>query len=128
MPAPGIVSLRATIATPDGRYTFVELGPLKDHAATHFDRALPARLRGGKLVALELVPPRLVDRGADAGRPLAGTLRLGGLDAQAWLGEGGVELRPAGDGVELTYRINLENDARDPCPAGDRLRRRRRCS
>ena len=108
----GIVSLRATIATPDGRYTFVELGPLKDHAVTHFDRALPARLRGGKLVALELVPPRLVDRGADAGRPLAGTLRLGGLDAQAWLGEGGVELRPAGDGVELTYRINLENDAK----------------
>ena len=108
----GIVSLRATIATPDGRYTFVELGPLSDHAPTHFDRALPARLRGGKLVALELVPPRLVDRGADSGRPLAGSLRLGGLAAQAWLGEGGVVLRPAGDGVELTYRINQENDAR----------------
>ena len=50
----GVVSLRATIATPDGRYTFVELGPLADHAPTRFDRALPARLRGGKLVALEL--------------------------------------------------------------------------
>ena len=109
---PGIVSLRATIATTDGRYTFVELGPLEDHAPTHFDRALPARLQGGKLVALELVPPRLVDRGADAGRPLAGSLHLSSLDAQAWLGEGGVELRPSGDGVELHYRINQENDAR----------------
>ncbi len=109
---PGVVAVRATIATPDGRYTFVELGSLADDAPTQFDRTLPARLRGGKLVALELVPPRLVDRGADAGRPLAGTLRLGGLAAQGWLGEGGVVLRPDGDGVELTYRINQQNDAR----------------
>ncbi len=109
---PGVVSLRATIVTPDGRYGFVELGPLDQKAPTHFDRALPARLRGGKLVSIELVPPRLVDRGADAGRPLAGSLTLRGLDAKSWLGEGGIALQPAGDGVTLAYRINQENDAR----------------
>jgi len=109
---PGIVSLRATIATPDGRYTALELGPLHEKVPTQFDRALPARLRGGKLVALDLEPPRLVDRGADAGRPLAGHLRLVGLPAQAWLGEGGIEVRPRVSGVELRFRINLQNDAR----------------
>ena len=80
---------------------------------THFDRALPARLRGGKLVALELVPPRLVDRGADAGRAAgrhaaaraASPRRRGSARAAS-------SLRPAGDGVELTYRINQQNDAR----------------
>ena len=43
---------------------------------------------------LELVPPRLQDRGADAGDALEGTLRLTGLPLGGWVGEGGVRPRP----------------------------------
>jgi hypothetical protein len=109
---PGVLSLRAVVAAPDGSFQFVELGPLRQDGPTRIDRALPARLRGGTLVALELVPPRLVDRGADAGRPLAGTLRLTGLPPQQWLGEGGVETSDAGSAVVLRFRISQQSDAR----------------
>ena len=58
----------------------------RPHAPTRVDRALPRRLRGGTLVALELVPPRLDDRGADAGSrarrppPARGARRRRGVD------------------------------------------------
>ena len=109
---PGIVALRATIVAPDGRYSSLDLGSLAPKAATQFNRPLPARLRGGKLVALDLVPPRLVDRGADAGRPLAGQLRIDGLPATSWLGEGGIVVTPHQNSLDLKYRISLQNDAR----------------
>lgn len=109
---PGIVSLRATIATADGRYRSLELGPLAPRSPTRIDRALPQALQGGTLVALELAPPRLIDRGADAGSPRAGRLRLDGLAAAGWIGEGGVEARPLADGVDLRYRITQQSDAR----------------
>ena len=119
---PGVVSLRATIATPDGRYSFVELGPLSDRAPTHFDRALPARLRGGKLVALELVPPRLVDRGADSGRPLAGSLRLERPRRAGVARRGRGRAAPAaGDGVELTLPDQPAERCPNPRPPGNRL-------
>ena len=113
---PGVVSLVATIATPDGRYSSVDLGPLSADAPTRVDRLLPVRLRGGTLVALGLIPPRLTDRGADAGVSLAGRLRLTGLDASSWIGEGGVVPRPAPGGVELAYRISQQSDARLRAP------------
>ncbi len=113
---PGVVSLVATIATPDGRYSSLDLGPLSADAPTRVDRLLPVRLRGGTLVALGLVPPRLTDRGADAGVSLAGRLRLTGLDASSWIGEGGVVPRPAPGGVELAYRISQQSDARLRAP------------
>jgi ABC-type lipoprotein release transport system permease subunit len=108
---PGVLSLSAIVEGRDGRFAFLELGPLDARKSTRIDRALPARLRGGILLGLQLVPPRLVDRGADAGRPLAGHLLLTGLGAQPWLGVGGVRADPAGGGVELTYRISQQDDA-----------------
>ena len=112
---PGLVSLRATIATADGNYTSLDLGPLRPRSATTIDRKLPQQLRGGTLVALELVPPRLTDRGADSGTALAGRLRLGGLPRGSfgdWIGEGGVEARRLASGIELRYRVTRQNDAR----------------
>ena len=108
---PGVLSIRAIIAGRDGRFSFLELGSLRSGGSTRIDRALPQRLRGGTLLGLQLVPPRLVDRGADAGRPLAGHLLLTGLGVQRWLGQGGVEAGLAGTGVELRYRISQQNDA-----------------
>ena len=90
---PGLVSLRASIATPDGRFSSLDLGSLSPEKPTRFDIPLPARLRGGTLVSLELVAPRLIDRGADAGKPLSGRLQLTGLGGTEWIGEGGVDLQ-----------------------------------
>lgn len=109
---PGLVSLRASIATPDGKYSSFDLGPLSASEPTRVDRLLPERLRGGTLVALDLVPPRLLDRGADAGGPLAGRLELSGLGASTWIGEGGVVPRAVPGGVTMTYRISQQSDAR----------------
>ena len=53
---PGLLSLRATIATAAGRYRSLDLGALAARSATRIDRALPRSLQGGTLVALELVP------------------------------------------------------------------------
>jgi hypothetical protein len=111
----GLVSLRATIAGTDGRYSTLELGQLSGTASTHIDRVLPQQMRDGTLVAVELVPPRLQDRGADAGRALSGRLRLTGVEAKGWIGwigEGGVAVRRVPDGVELRYRITRQSDAR----------------
>ena len=112
---PGLVSLRATIATKDGLYETLDLGRLSPRASTTIDRALPQRLRRGTLVALELVPPRLQERGADAGSALSGRLRLDALPDggfRNWRGEGGIEVRPLASGIELRYRITPQREAR----------------
>ena len=109
---PGLVSLRATVVGRDGRTTFVDLGSLDASRPRDVSVVLPKRLRGGTLVGLELVPPRLQERGADAGHALAGTLRLEGIPMSKWLGAGGVQAQPVGqDGVVLRYRITPESDA-----------------
>jgi FtsX-like permease family len=108
---PGLVSLRASIAAPDGRFASLDLGRLSPSEPTRFDTLLPERLRGGTLVALELVPPRLIDRGADAGRPLGGQMRLTGLSGTTWIGEGGVDVQDTRNGLYLEYRISQQSDA-----------------
>ena len=112
---PGLVTLRATIATPAGLYETLDLGRLSPQSSTTIDRALPQRLRGGTLVALELVPPRLQERGADAGHALAGRLRLEARPAGSfgdWIGEGGIEVHRLASGTELRYRITPQREAR----------------
>ncbi len=108
----GLVSLRASIATPDGRFSSLDLGRLSPTGQTRFDAALPERLRGGTLVALELVPPRLIDRGADAGRPLSGRVRITGLEGHSWIGEGGIDVERTENGLDLEYRISQQSEAR----------------
>jgi hypothetical protein len=110
----GVVYLRATIATAAGLYEVLDLGRLSPGSPTVIDRALPRRLRGGTLVALELVPPRLQERGADAGHALAGRLELVVPDRSFgdWIGEGGIETRRSTSGIELRYRITPQSAAR----------------
>ena len=56
------------------------------------DDSRPALPRGSRLVALELVPPpRIIERGADAGIAFVGTLRLSGplaRELRGWIGRG----------------------------------------
>jgi hypothetical protein len=54
----------------------------------------------------------LIDRGADAGRPLSGQLRLTGLAGPTWIGEGGVDVQTRFNGLDLKYRISQQSDAR----------------
>jgi hypothetical protein len=109
---PGLVSVLATVAARDGSFTTVSLGTLDGTHTTALHAPLPPRLRGGQLVLLELVPPKLQDRGADAGDALEGMLRLSGLPLGDWVGEGGVRARRIANGVELHYRITRASEAR----------------
>lgn len=109
---PGLVTLLATVVAPDGSYAELPLGTLSPRTPTTLRTHVPASLRGGTLVALELVPPRLQERGADAGRALRGVLRLAGPPLAGWTGESGVEARRAGRGVLLRYAITPQRTAR----------------
>ena len=97
---PGLVSYRATIEQPDGSFRLVELGRADAHRAAVLTADLPAHARGGKLVSLTLVPPRIIERGSDEGVALRGTttVRVLGVSLSGWLGEGGVTVsRNAGE-------------------------------
>ena len=109
---PGLPTLFATIASPHGVFRRVELGELDTRATRRLHVTLPGALRHGTLVALELVPPRLQERGADAGDALVGTLRLSGLPLAGWVGEGGVIVQATADGAVLRYRITPARTAR----------------
>ncbi len=89
---PGLVSYRATIEQPDGSFRLVELGRADAHRPAVLTADLPAHARGGKLVSLTLVPPRILERGSDEGVALPGTttVRVLGVSLSGWLGEGGV--------------------------------------
>jgi len=98
------VGVEAIIRRRDGSFTRLSLGR---------KIVVPATLRGGLVFAVRLVPPsRLQERGADAGRPVAGTLRLGPLVADGrvltrysgWIGTGGASP------VDGAVRFTLSNE------------------
>jgi len=101
--------MRLMIAS-SGAKRALEIGGASGYSAIWMAQGL--RATGGKLVSIDLVPPRLTDRGADAGRPLVGKLTLTGLAADDWLGEGGILLTHLPNGLDLNFRISLQNDAR----------------
>jgi hypothetical protein len=91
----------------------------RDGAFTRVSLARPARVprdaRGGVITALRIVPPsRLQERGADAGRPAAGTLTLGPLradgrvvsDYDAWIATGGAVRAKGSVRFTLTNEID----------------------
>lgn len=99
----------------------------RDGSFARFSLARPARLppaaRGGLIVALRLVPPsRLQERGADAGRPAVGTLRIGPLLADGrvvssydgWIGTGGAS--PGERGVRFTLTNEVDTYLRPKQP------------
>jgi hypothetical protein len=61
-------SMAATIHARDGSFVTLPLGSTDVDSATTLSTPIPARARGGELVALRFDPPkRLVERGSDAG-------------------------------------------------------------
>ena len=107
--APG-VELEAVVRTTDGAFDRIDLRGDDGIASA----SVPPVLRGGRVVALRLVPPpRIQERGADAGRPVVGTVRLGPLvvsglrsrsrlDLRSWIGVGGVAVTENGARFALT--------------------------
>ena len=73
---PGLVSLAAIVRSGDGSFRRVELGEARPRVATRLTARVPT---GSLLTALEIVPPpRLIERGADAGVAFFANVRLSG--------------------------------------------------
>ncbi|HET9243966.1 MAG TPA: FtsX-like permease family protein [Gaiella sp.] len=114
---PGLISLRALVLRADGSLAAVEVGEADPGRAKVLRASLPRGTEGGRLLGIELVAPRLVDRGADAGVPLRGTttLRIRGVSLDGWIGEGGVTVSnvtfdSGAKGIE--YAITSQRHAR----------------
>jgi len=100
------VALEAAVRGPDGAFERLRL-----------PAAVPPHLRGGIVVGLRIVPPpRLQERGADAGRSFSGTAAVGSLRADgkpieerfaSWTTVGGASYR---DG-RLAYTLTGQADA-----------------
>ncbi len=102
----GIVSFAAVVRFPDGSFRRVELGDADQTSPTTLRAHVPP---GALLTRLEFVPPpRLIERGADAGNAFVGTLHLTGPLARAmreWKGENGVEKTPTTDGFDARVAL-----------------------
>jgi hypothetical protein len=114
--AAGLLSYRAIVAEPDGRFRVLELGAADPRRASTLRAPLPRGAQGARLVALELVAPRLMDRGADAGIALRGvtTVRIPGVSLAGWIGEGGVTASSSLDSGarRIAYAITTQRRAR----------------
>jgi FtsX-like permease family len=107
---PGVVSYRATIQQADGSFRTVDLGRADARRGAVLSAALPPKARGGKLVSLALVPPRIIERGSDEGVALRGTTNVEVLGASlaGWRGEGGVTVSRAPrtpDALRVAYTL-----------------------
>ena len=87
------VLLSASLQTPAGGFTSVELGRLVEGRPAVLRAAVPEEARGGRLVALTFSPPiRIEEPGASAGRAVRGVLTTEGIGFAA--ADGSVETRP----------------------------------
>jgi hypothetical protein len=109
---PSLLAFAALVRLPDGRVRRIDLGDSNSARATVLGAAVPP---GARLAALELVPPRLIERGSDGGTALRGTVELAGplgRAARGWVAEGGVTLSPTPRGVRLRYTLTPQRIAR----------------
>jgi hypothetical protein len=109
---PGL-ALEAIVRERGGEFTRLQFA-----ATGRTTVALPPSARGGTLIGFRLIPPpRLQERGADAGRAASGALELGPLragraivvaDYSVWTGTGGVSRR----GRRLVYTLTPQLEGR----------------
>jgi hypothetical protein len=111
------LGLVAYVATPDGSFVPIRLARNEGRRPSVLVAPVPARARGGRLVAFRLEPPpKLEERGADSGAPAVGSVELGppSVDGRAltyygdWLGTVGVNRLTRGD--ELRFNVTLTNE------------------
>ena len=117
------IGVVATIRTRDGSFVPVRLGGTLDSRPVVLRGTIPAQARGGKLVAFRFEPPpKLEERGADAGAPATGTVALGPpaaitpsgpvkvTDYGDWIGTTGVGSLVRRDGVRFGLTLTNEVD------------------
>ena len=111
---PGLVSYQAVVEGRDGTFRRIDLGDSDARRPVVLRTALPDASRGGRLVELVLVPPRIIERGSDEGTALRGatTIRIRGVSLDGWLGTGGVTAANGSGGtIRATYAITPQRDA-----------------
>jgi hypothetical protein len=99
----GVVTLRATLVDAAGRFRRLTLGETPAQGTRVLRVTVPSGVRGARLVGIAVDPPRVIERGADAGTALRGTLRLEGVPAADWIGTGGVNVRRSEAGLDLAF-------------------------
>jgi len=113
---PGLVSYTATVEQRDGSFRLVELGSADARRARVLSASVPPAARGGLLLALTVVPPRIIERGSNEGVALRGrtTLRLLGASLTGWLGEGGATVgrAPSAGSLRVSYALTPQRRAR----------------
>ena len=124
--SPSVPGWSATAASSSGATELpaIELGAADPRRPTVLARRCP-RARGAHGSSIELIPPRLLDRGADAGIALRGatTLRVLGASLRGWIGDGGRRPRrplDAGPGLRLAYAVTAQRHAVCAAPADGR--------
>lgn len=118
------VGLRASILNPRGDFTTVELGAASERTGV-LRAALPARARGGLVVALALTRTFEIEAHAKDAVPIVeGSLALEPLEARVggrwralgdyagWLGDGDVSLVGSGSGARLRYAVTNDIGSR----------------
>jgi hypothetical protein len=121
---PALVSFAAIVRFTDGSFRRVELGDAKPRSSTVLSTRVPP---GSLLTAVEVVPPpRLIERGADAGIGLFDTIPLSGPLARQlrdWVGVGGTVVRLSRDGIRVRVALTLlrTSGLRAPQPTDDVL-------
>ena len=105
-----LVRVFAEIEGPTGRFARVELGA-----------PIPSEARGGRLAGIVIEPAtRLQERGADAGRPLSGSVELPLASAllEGWIGVGGAKVGGTTVAFTLTNSVVTRIRPRQPSDNG----------
>jgi hypothetical protein len=109
---PGLVSFAAVVRENDGSFRRIELGEATPRSASTVSARAP---RGALLVGLEVVPPpRLIERGADAGAAFFVDVTLSGplaRELQGWTEVGGAAARTTPDGVRVRVPLTLQRSS-----------------
>ena len=119
---PSIVSFAAIVRVGDGSFMRIELGDAKPRSAVVLRKRLP---HDALLVSVEIVPPpRLVERGADAGIAFLATVRLGGplaMQLRGWRSVGGLVTRSTPEGILVRVPLTPQRSSllRAPQPTDD---------
>jgi hypothetical protein len=105
---PSRVSVAAIVRFPDGSFRRVVLGQAEPRSETVVGARVPP---GSLLTQVEIVPPpRLIERGADAGLGFSDTVSFSGPLARRlrdWVGVGGTVVRTTPAGVRARVSLTL---------------------
>jgi len=123
------LAVAGIIQARDRRFVSVELGRVPQSGSTTLAAVIPRRLQGGRLIGLRFdPPPRLIERGANAGGVASSTMDLGALraggqviaDFRNWRGLGGVRRRSAQQArLRVTVTDVIRTYFRAPQPTDD---------